>query len=347
MQKKLIALAVAGLVSAPVFAQSNVTIYGIADAALGFGSSKNNDYTGVVGGVLSGNRIGFRGTEDLGNGLKAVFQLENGFDIGNGVASPAVGGDSVFSRQAYVGLQGAFGTVSLGRQYAPGYFANYDAALAGLLSPQSTLTSQAGLTITPNSGARWDNSVVYTGTFGAVSTRAIYSAFTQESETLASNESSDDRWGLGVDYANGPVKVGAVYHSLKQVGSDSQKEWYVGGEYNFGVLALAGSYQSARDFGAADTDKRVWNLGVMVPVGAAGKVLVSYGNLKERDLDDRDVKNWMVGYTHALSKRSTAYAGYNRTSNDDAATFGALNGTIGAEAGEDAGIFVVGMRHAF
>jgi len=353
MQKKLIALAVAGLVSAPVFAQSNVTIYGVADAAIGFGHSDDNDFRGVVGGVLSGNRIGFKGSEDLGNGLKAVFTLEQGFNIDDGTAAST----RQFHRQSFVGLQGAFGTVALGRQYAPGYFANYDAALGASISPQSTLTSDAtvGLTITPNSPARWDNSIAYTGTFGGLTARATYSAQTEDEATVGENESNDDRWGASLDYANGPFKAGVVYHYVKQTTSDAQKEWYVGAEYNFGMASLTGSYQAGKDVttaagiaaGEVDRDLRVWNLGVIVPVSAAGKVHVSYGKLQERDFDDADAKNWVVAYTHSLSKRTTAYAAYNRTHNDDGRSIGALNGTLKSAAGENPGMAVVGMRHTF
>jgi len=154
-----------------------VTIYGVADAAVGFGSHGDNDFSGIVNGVLSGSRIGFKGTEDLGNGLKAVFVLEQGFDIGNGTASPAVGTDkdSTFSRQALVGLSGSFGTVSLGRQYAPGYFFGYDATAQASVGPLSILSVNAGMSITPNSPARWDNSVAYTGSFSGLTARAIYS----------------------------------------------------------------------------------------------------------------------------------------------------------------------------
>ena len=105
MQKKLIALAIAGLVSAPAFAQSNVTIYGVADAAIGIGEHGDNDFQGVVNGILSGSRIGFRGTEDLGNGLKAVFTLEQGFNIDNGNSSSS----RAFHRQAFVGVAGGLG----------------------------------------------------------------------------------------------------------------------------------------------------------------------------------------------------------------------------------------------
>lgn len=348
MQKKLIALAIAGLVSAPAFAQSNVTIYGIADAAVGFGSSDDSDFRGVVGGVLSGNRIGFKGSEDLGNGLKAVFQLEQGYNIDDGTFHQST---RQFSRQAWVGLQGSFGTVGLGRQYAPGYFAGYDAAMSSQVSPQSIFTAGAGLSITPNSPARWNNSVAYTGSFGAVTARAIYSANDGELTSrpglgYEETPARDDKWGVSAEYANGPLKAGVFYHYLKDQASDDAKEVYVGAEYNFGVLALSGSWQNGRDIGAGDLDKRVWNLGVTVPVSAAGKVHATYGRITEDDQDDADANSWTLAYTHALSKRTTGYAAYNRVSNDDNASFQAGNGTVGLQ-GEDAGLFVVGMRHAF
>lgn len=342
MQKKLIALAIAGLVSAPAFAQSNVTVYGIVDAAVGFGSADDNDFRGVVGGVLSGNRFGLKGSEDLGNGLKAVFTLEQGFNIDDG--SPA--STKQFHRQSWVGLQGAFGTVGLGRQYAPGYFAGYDAALSAIISPQSIFSAGAGLTITPNTPARWDNSVSYTNTFGGLTARAIYAARTVET---AESPAGDDTWGGSLEYANGPLKAGVFYHFLKQAGSDNQKEWYLGGQYDFGMLTVAGSYQTGSDVGAGDVDKRLWNLGVIVPVSAAGKVHVTYGALKERDLDDADANSWTLAYTHAMSKRTTAYAAYNRVSNDDAVQYNAA-GVVNPPAGvfgEDSGLFVLGMRHTF
>lgn len=342
MQKKLIALAIAGLVSAPAFAQSNVTVYGIVDAAIGVGSADDNDFRGVVGGVLSGNRFGLKGSEDLGNGLKAVFTLEQGFNIDDGSAASA----KQFHRQSWVGLQGSFGTVGLGRQYAPGYFAGYDAAMSAIISPQSIFSAGAGLTITPNSPARWDNSIAYTGTFNGLTARAVYAARTVESDE---SPAQDDTWGASVEYANGPLKAGVFYHYLKQLANDDQQEWYVGAEYNFGVLSVAGSYQNGSDVGAGDVDKRLWNLGVIVPVSAAGKVHATYGSLKERDLDDADAKSWTLAYTHALSKRTTGYAAYNRVTNDDAVQYNAAS-TVTAPAGafgENSNLFVVGMRHVF
>ncbi|HHW63556.1 MAG TPA: porin [Rhodocyclaceae bacterium] len=348
MQKKLIALAVAGLVSAPAFAQSNVTIYGVADAAVGFGGHGDNDFSGIVDGVLSGNRLGFKGTEDLGNGLKAVFTLEQGFDIGNGVAGPQVGSttdkDSVFSRQAFVGLSGAFGTVSLGRQYAPGYFFNYDAVLGAKVSPQSILSNNGGLSITPNSAARWDNSVAYTGSFSGLTARAIYSMKAVETDP---NPNDDDAYGLSLDYANGPLSVGGVYQVV-QNNNEDQEEWGVGAGYDFGVVKLTGSYQAFDGLGfVKGAEGDLWQVGVIVPVGAAGNVHLAYGEYDRDDLNNRGAESWTVAYTHALSKRTTAYVGYNNTENESGTNaFGLVGGSAG-DLGDDSDLFVVGVRHTF
>lgn len=333
MQKKLIALAVAGLVAAPAMAQSNVTIYGVADAYFGFGSDDNNDISAIESGGLSSSRIGFKGSEDLGNGLKAVFTLEQGYAIDTGKASPSVG-DSVFSRQAWVGLQGSFGTVSLGRQYAPGYFVfDYDVFLPGsaaAISPQSTLSNRYGMTITPNSPARWDNSVKYTGSFDAVKVQAIYSM--GKTEVAASGVSDDDKYGLSAAYANGPVNVGVIYHNVGYASKD-QSEWLIGASYDFGMAKVAGSYQAASNIGGiANADSKLWNLGVIVPVGG-GNVHLAYAKLDE-DGTSVDPFSYTLAYTYPFSKRTTAYAGYQKLDYDTATK-------------DDKDLFVVGLNHKF
>lgn len=365
MQKKLIALAVAGLVSAPVFAQSNVTIYGVADAYMGFGNHGGNDLAAVQSGGLSGSRLGFRGAEDLGNGLKAVFTLEQGVDISNGVASPSVGGDSVFSRQALVGLSGAFGTVSLGRQYAPGFDFQYDALLASAISPQFILSTGVGSSLSVSNFARWDNSVAYNGMFSGLKVRAIYSMAAGEDTRTTSlaagnwaDPSDDDAMGLGLEYANGPLKVGAVYQMLQTASNaaaaDDQTEWLLGGSYDFGAATLALSYQDAESLGRMKgEDAKLWQLGVIVPVGAAGNVHLGYGEVKADNVvgsNSAKSKSYSLAYTHALSKRTTAYTGYNRTDNDTGLALGPiadLDKTGLRNGGENSDLFVVGVRHTF
>ena len=378
MQKKLIALAVAGLVSAPVFAQSNIQIYGVADAYMKYGDFMGDDAMGVDSGGLAGSRIGFRGEEDLGSGLKAVFVLEQGFNIDTGASMSA---GSSFARQAYVGLKGNFGQVALGRQYAPGYFTGeYDALLNAFVSPMSRLSDFTKLTITPNAAARWNNSVTYNGTFQSVSVAGIYSAGNQEKDYAAPNNRTDygddDKYGVSLKYDNGPLKVGGMYQAVKfKSNSDgtkrsdneneTQKEWLIGASYNFGMATLAGSYQQGRDVaGYNNLDVDLWQVGVIVPVGA-GNIHVAYAQadvdkvtgvqINGNSLLSKDVKPkaFTVAYTHALSKRTTGYVGYTKVDYDDllwreAGHLGqSLNGHTGDEKVDDTDLFYVGLNHKF
>jgi predicted porin len=389
MQKKLIALAVAGLVSAPVFAQSNIQVYGVADAYMQYGDFMGDDTMGVQSGGLMGSRLGFRGEEDLGSGLKAVFVLEQGFNIDNGQAVGMSGADrgddsdSVFTRQAYVGLKGNFGQVALGRQYAPGYFTGeYDALINGFVSPMSLLSNFTQLTITPNSAARWNNAVTYNGTFQSVSLAGIYSAGNRESDSGKEiyqdtngqwhgvDNDDDDKYGVSLKYDNGPLKIGGIYQGVKYSnenvtdgfagGDETQQEWLVGASYNFGMATVMGSYQQGSDVrGVKDLDVDLWQVGVIVPVGA-GNIHVAYAQADVDKVtgvlsDDVKPKSFTVAYTHALSKRTTGYLGYTKVDYDDllwseAKNLGSVSNTNGHtddEKVDDTDLFYVGVNHKF
>lgn len=115
MKKSLLALAVLGAFAGAASAQTNVTIYGVVDAGITHENGAAGSVTKLATGVQSGNRLGFKGTEDLGGGLKANFQIENGFNLDTGTQRQG----ALFGRQAYVGLSGNFGAINLGRQYNP------------------------------------------------------------------------------------------------------------------------------------------------------------------------------------------------------------------------------------
>lgn len=394
MKKKLLALAVLGSLAAPVFAQSNVQIYGIADAYMQYGKLKGDDTMGIGDGGLLGSRLGFRGQEDLGNGLKAVFLLEEGFDISTGKSlymskgdSDANGGSEVFTRQAYVGLKGSFGQISLGRQYAPGYFADpYDPLAGGSIGVWSALSGLGALSIAPTSAARWNNSVAYNGTFESVSLAAIYSAGNQESDTgkyVGTNKkadySDDDKYGVSLKYDNGPLKLGAIYQGVKfksvctapgvcaenPRGKDkTQNEFLVGASYDFGVLTLLGSYQQGYDVkGYKDLDVDVWQVGAIVPVGP-GKIRFAYGQSKVDGFTYKDPvkgptdyssfkpKSFTLAYTQELSKRTTVYAGYEWIDYDDIeykkqVLMTAPSGHSDTEKADNTSIVFVGMQHKF
>ncbi|MCB0989488.1 MAG: porin [Acidimicrobiales bacterium] len=347
MQKKLIALAVAGLTAAPAFAQSNVTVYGIIDAAVAYGTAGDSTYTGLQNGVLSGNRFGLKGSEDLGNGLSAVFTLEQGFNVGDGSPNST----KQFHRQSYAGLKGGFGTIALGRQYAPGYLwtARITNALgAGAYEPQAVLAFSKGLTISPGSGARWDNSISYdTGDMGGLNVRAIYSFQGTMSEVDGGPDASDDdRIGLGVAYNAGPLKLGVVYHQVKGADEDTD-EIYLAGAYDLGVVNLNASVQQGkRDentaAGVSELDVMIYTIGATVPVGP-GTLHASVGQLSDDAIDDADSTSASIGYTQSLSKRTNVTLVVNHTTNDD----GAARGVLVGEAGEGSTSVAAGLRHTF
>ncbi|MCK2128111.1 porin [Thauera aromatica] len=314
MNKKLIALAMAGLFAAPVaIAQSNVTVYGIVDAYLAYAKAGDNKRIGVDSGGLYGSRLGFRGTEDLGNGLKAVFTLEYSITVDQ---NEGPGGGPLRARQQFVGLQGAFGQISLGRQYAPGYaIARYDAAGGVPFGPQALMAGAAGSTIVPASPARWDNSIAYRAPkFGNLSMSAIYSLGEKNQDQ---DRRTGDRWAVAADYANGPLAIGLIYQHGRQVvavTAEDQKDFALGASYNFGAVSLFATYQTV-DTG--DTDK-VWHVGGRVPVGPGGSyAFIAYGEL-DADNGDKSASAGVIGYRHALSKRTSLYTAYNAVDNESA-----------------------------
>jgi len=384
MKKKLLALAVLGSLAAPVFAQSNVQIYGVADAYMRYGQLMGDDLMSVHDGGIAGSRLGFRGEEDLGNGLKAVFLLEEGYDISTGKSaymsgtdSAANSGSDVFTRQAYVGLKGSFGQVSLGRQYAPGYFADpYDAFMGGTVGPMADLTTFGGLTIQPASLARWNNSVAYNGTFQSVSIAAIYSAGNKETEMAGSSgydASDDDKYGVSLKYDNGPLKLGAIYQGVKF------KSRFSGGSYidspgrprrNPARLVDRRRLQLRRGNGDGSLSKRLGRVRqersrrrlLAARCGRAGRpwkysIGIRAGKIDTPTGPDYKPKSFTLGYTQDLSKRTAVYVGYHYTDYDDmpwgtALGYGFVAGANGhstttPENMDSTSFAYVGMIHRF
>ena len=365
MQKKIIALAVAGLASTAAFAQSNVQIYGIVDAAVAYvNNSQGRDGMAVQSGVLAGNRLGFKGTEDLGNGLKAVFLLEQGFSLDDGMNASTTG--QTFQRQAWAGLSSGAGTLTLGRQYAPGYgaFLKHDALAGALVSAGMTLNAASGNTIAGNSNARWNNSIKYaTPVMGGFQAEAIYRAG-EASNDMASNEG----YGLGLAYAGGPVAVNYVFHHTdgSAQGSDAgltvaqwgnptpatgaiRDEHFIGATFDAKVMKIMATAQFAENQGRGLNGRssvELYTLGTIVPVGK-GNLHANYSYL---DLNGNDRKNgasgagqsYAVAYTYGLSKRTTLYTAVNYT--DLAGRSAAPSYALGA-AGASAAASVVSAQN--
>lgn len=312
MNKSLIALAVLA-VSGAASAQSSVTLYGVIDASISSVHVGKLTQTQMDSGTLNTSRFGFKGSEDLGGGLKANFLLEQGFAGDNGASL----GDSqngtqplsqAFSRNAYVGLSGGFGEVRLGKVWSAydEMKGAFNAAWDSALSPNSGVFyggAVGGYTYNPR------NSVIFfTPDFNGLSAAVSYSL--GENKTAAVNAGSVA--ALNVKYANGPLLLALGHQSERDDSSVSAKKFTrIGGNYNFGMVTLLAS--AGRQTQDSKTT-RDWTLGATVPVSGALSVSGGFAGSKD-NVAAGDMKRTGISLAaqYALSKRTSLYAGYHGT----------------------------------
>ena len=344
MKKSLIALAVLAA-SGAAMAQSSVTLYGVVDTGLTYSKGEESVYgmTHVGGNVNS--RLGFRGVEDLGNGLKATFNLEAGMgvDDGNNYMDKDSNG-MAFRRTSTVGLAGNFGEVRLGRMLTSSYLAvsRYDAfGDTGIGASLAWNIPQTGY------APRTENAISYSSpNFSGFKIGAEYGFGEKQ-------KARDSRYfGMGATYDNGPLSLGLGYDRLNSntmdglLAASDLKTVHLGGAYNFGVAKLLAFYKQSKVSNAPKF--KTFGLGVSAPVGAAGEVRASYNNYKISD-DNGKADQLSLGYVHNLSKRTALYGTYAYIKNKDGLAFqlnGAMKGA-GLKDGEEQHGLQLGVRHAF
>lgn len=325
MKKTVLSLAaLAALMGAgAVQAQSNVTLYGLMDAGLENTSNATpakGSQTRVVSGGMNTSRWGVRGTEDLGNGMKAVFQLEGGIMIDTGAQDGAL-----FKRQANVGLEGGFGRVVMGRSFTTnydfmlpfdpmGYAPNYSWAT----SANASGPSKYGMT------TAFDNLIKYAGKAGDFKFGASYGMGEQASGTADSA-----KLAAGVNYATGPLSFVATYEKVNgnnvvATGNrDKTTAIHLGAMYSNGPLKVQAA---ARDFkkvaGAAATpDVRgtLYWTGVSYQTTPAMTLTgaVYYQNVKN-SAANADPIMYVGRLRYAMSKRTDLYlaAAFAKAKND-------------------------------
>ena len=355
MKNSLLAVAAAACaMSGAAFAQSssNVTLYGIADAGISFqshvngGANGSGSVTGVTSGGLSGSRWGLRGVEDLGNNLKGIFVLESGFDIDTGKSAQ---GNRLFGRQAYVGLQGDFGAVTLGRQQNALYdlFAAYDPTAVG---PTFSLNS-----VDNQFTGRADNAIKYTGRFGGLTATGFYSFGRDVTSGLGGEVPGHFKvgtnFGGGLAYANGPFSVGVAYDQFQGstlASADlTAKRAAIGGSYAIGDAKLFAGYRWMRDevtTGTARHDNLYW-LGANYKFTPAF-TLTGAAYYTDARTDNKDSWTFAVNADYAFSKRTDAYLVLGYVNNKGNATFG-MTGTANTLPGQNQTGAMMGVRHRF
>ena len=290
MQKKLIALAAASAFTLPVMAQSSVIVYGQMDIGVAsLPDEAGHDVTHIDSALWTDSYIGVKGTEDLGGGLKAVFQVETTLvnDDATGLAGEG--------RDTFVGLAGGFGTLIAGYLSTPlnNWLADYDAN-----GSNTFRTSNVNLAGTLE--ARAANTVAYaTPDLGGFQGVVFYTL--DEDRDL-----KKDIYGVGLRYDNDAFSAMYAWHAQHDVVDNH----VIGLSYDFGVARITGSYILNQFEPAALEDESGWNLGVAVPVGN-GTISVGYG--QESDIGgvrDNDAKIASIAYSYDLSKRTSLYAGY-------------------------------------
>ena len=364
MKKSLIALAVLAA-SGAAMAQSSVTLYGVADVAVTHVNG-NDNWTGLSSGANKTSRLGFRGVEDLGGGLKANFVLEGGInlDTGDGKSGGATDSGFQFKRQSTVGLAGNFGEVRLGRELTAAYnaTARYDVfGSVGIAHSQlwddgknlNTTTFADPYHYTTNQ--RVSNAITYVSPdFSGFKVAANY-GFGE----IAGKNRDGRYFGGGLTYDNGPLSLGLGAERLnKGDGAAMQAQashdltaWSLGGSYDLGVAKLLAGYRqsTAKDvLGLGDLKNRGYMLAVTAPVGP-GLVRAAYNRYEAKFDGDKGVTDQFgLGYVYNLSKRTSVYGtyAYIKNKNDNALNL-TVNSSGGVKSNGSQQAVQVGITHAF
>ena len=343
MKKNLLALAALTFAAAASAQSSNVTLFGVVDASVAHISSSGKSVSGMASGGNASSRLGFRGVEDLGGGLKAGFWLEGSLGVDDGTSS-----GFKFDRRSTVSLMGNFGEVRLGRDKTPSYqnlenFHAFGDAGMGAVNAHNLISGSAVGTAEGSNPKRYSNSISYLlpklgGVYGQIS-----HSFGEQS----GNSSLQSATGVRPGYASGPLDVAGAYGIVRggtaATGVD-YKTMNLGASYKFGALTPMVLVASDRG-----NNKRVdmYSVGVKVPVGA-GELRAAYSWFKDKKVNDADSQRLALGYGYKLSKRTELYATVARISNDDKAAR-KLGSSLSPtpNLGKSMTGYEIGMRHNF
>jgi len=344
MKKSLIALAVLAA-SGAAMAQSSVTLFGIVDTAFGYVDNANAAGDSVYGLSTSGNatsRLGFRGVEDLGGGLKAGFWLEGEIFGDNGNAA-----GFNFQRRSTVSLAGGFGEVRLGRDLTPGYSktSSYDVFGQNTGIGQFRGWSNWYGTSGDADGIRSSNMIsYYTPNFSGFTAGLGY-GFDEQTSGKAGRYV-----GGYVAYENGPLGVAVSYDQRNLAADVDRNALTVAGSYNLNVVKLNAIVQQTKDDvpGASDRKVNAYALGASAPVGA-GEVKLQYALYDQKAIDSK-AHQISLGYVHNLSKRTALYGTVAYLKNKDASNLALPTKGLtvgGPGAGENQTGVQLGIRHSF
>ena len=346
MKKSLMALACASAFAGSANAQS-LTTYGIVD--MGFvaesGGTVVKSQEKITSGAQSGTRLGFKGTEDLGSNMKALFVLETGIaaDQGGFGYNTDFTKNLAFARQGFVGLQNDAGTFTLGRQYTPFFL-----TLNAVADPFASGLAGNAQNLIPHTGIRMNNAVKYVSPiFSGVSAELAYGF----GESTAGVDRAGRNVGGSIGYSDRALNIRLAYHRANDPAAATSERrdssTMLAANYNFEVAKVFAAYsdndQRTVTNGSAKGKSRDFLIGVSVPYGNH-TFIASYINKNNRSASNWDAHQIGLGYTYALSKRTNLYAAWANIDNKHDATY-----TVGnnSETGSGDTAFNLGIRHTF
>jgi len=288
--KKIALVAALAAVAAPAFAQSSVTLWGRINTTVESQKIGSADRKVVV--QNNSSRLGFKGSEDLGGGLKASFSLEHGLNSDTGAAT---GGTTFWNRASWVQLEGAFGGVRLGKWFPGSYFATADYVSMHNHDTGTSADNLYGTRFTTN------NKVSYFTPSNSVGVSA-------EVGVAAGEGTAPRAWDVAVNYDMGPLHAGFGYEKV-----GIYKQYAVRGLYELGAFTFGGYYQREEVSGFKNRD--VGRLAAMYTMGQSEFHLNVGGSKSGGDGAFRfgGAKQYTVGYNYNLSKRTKVYGFYTKT----------------------------------
>ncbi len=355
MKKTLVALAALAVVSA-ASAQSSVTLFGVVDATVAWGSGDVSDKTQLTNSGYNSSRLGFRGVEDLGGGLKASFHLEAGVNNDDGTGSatnvnnqavaafnPVTGANApvragtqglTFNRKSVVSILGGFGEFRLGRDYTPQFWnmTVYDPFGTNGVGSTRALSGAGGITT-----VRASNSLAYLSpSFAGVTVWA--QGYLGENASSAASQAGDGG-AIRVAFDKGPMSVALAYSKTTTGPSTDIQSANIGGSYKFGVAQVMGMY--SKDKNTVAPDVTGYTLGALVAMGP-GTIRVALSN---NDNGTAKTDQFALGYVYDMSKRTSVYATVATVKNSGGAS-AALNGSVTTVNGTSNGVDL-GVKHSF
>ncbi len=353
MKKTLVTAALGSLVASPAFAQ-NVTLAGLVDVFAGSIQYSGDKRTAKVdSNGMTTSWWGIAGSEDLGGGLKADFKLSGFFRPDSGSIGRFGGNENFFSRDAWVGLSGSFGSFHVGRDLAPNFLPTVVFNSFGDSFAFSPLVLHANVPLFNGTGwasanagdTGWSNQIRYTTpNFGGLSANVHY----QFGEV--SGNSGNRNIGANFLYFGGPFALGGFVHQVRtnnpntgtvgdvKLGFSQQKAWMLAGKISLGPANLFANYEQAdnSNYSSSAGNAKSKTSSVSADLAAGpGKLLVAYANTK-----------FTRSSTTVTSKRDTFSLGYdyNFSKRTDLYIVGMNDKITGYDRGNS---FAVGLRHRF